>query len=175
MYKHTSSLPKHYSCIICCKYRLNVSIIYWHWLLSLINWIVAWQNQQNECAPTEDSDQPGHPPSLFKVFAVRMKNSWVLRYPLNAQRRLWSDWADAQADLSLHWAHTQFVGFVVSRLIYILCSFTCHHMLPWSYSLSLHFFHPIPWTSYWEVLNGITVLDLLQTYISILARLLPNG
>ena len=27
-----------------------------------------------------------------------------------------SDWADAQADLSLHWAYTHFVGFVVSRL-----------------------------------------------------------
>ena len=34
------------------------------------------------------------------------------------QRRLWSDQADAQADLSLRWARTQFVGFVMSRLIY---------------------------------------------------------
>ena len=24
------------------------------------------------------------------------------------------DWADAQADLSLRWAHTHFVGFVMS-------------------------------------------------------------
>ena len=24
-------------------------------------------NQQNECAPSEDSDQPGHPPSLIRV------------------------------------------------------------------------------------------------------------
>ena len=29
----------------------------------------------------------------------------------------WSDWADTQADLSLRWAHTHFVGFVMSRLI----------------------------------------------------------
>ena len=28
------------------------------------------------------------------VFAVRMKKAWVLSYPLSAQRRLWSDWAD---------------------------------------------------------------------------------
>ena len=28
------------------------------------------QNQQNECAPSEDSDQPGHLPSLIRVFAV---------------------------------------------------------------------------------------------------------
>ena len=50
------------------------------------------------------------------VFAVRMKKAWVLSYPLSAQRRLWSDWADAQADLSLRWAHSHFVGFVMSRL-----------------------------------------------------------
>ena len=37
------------------------------------------------CAPGEDSDQPGHPPSLTRVFAVRMKKAWVLSYPLNAQ------------------------------------------------------------------------------------------
>ena len=29
-----------------------------------------------------------------------------------------SDWADAQADLSLRWAHTHFVGFVMSWLIF---------------------------------------------------------
>ena len=80
-------------------------------------WATAWQNQQNECAPSEDSDQPGHPPSLIRVFAVRMKKPWVLSYPLSAQRRLWSDWADAQADLSLCWAHTHFVCFVMSQLM----------------------------------------------------------
>ena len=50
------------------------------------------------------------------VFAVRMKKSWVLSYPLSAQRRLWSDWANAQADLSLRWVHPHFVGFVMSWL-----------------------------------------------------------
>ena len=29
------------------------------------------QNQQNEYAPSEDSDQPRHPRSLIIVFAVR--------------------------------------------------------------------------------------------------------
>ena len=48
----------------------------------------------------------------------RMKKPSVLSYPLSAQRRLWSDWADAQADLSLRWAHTHFVGFVMSWLVY---------------------------------------------------------
>ena len=45
---------------------------------------------------SNDSDQPGHPPSLIRVFAVRMKKSWVHSYPLSAQRRCWSNWADAQ-------------------------------------------------------------------------------
>ena len=63
------------------------------------------------CAPSEDSDQPGHPPSLIRVFAVYMKKTWVLSYPLSAQRRLCSDWADAQADLSLCWAHMPFCWF----------------------------------------------------------------
>ena len=40
------------------------------------------------CAPGEDSDQPGHPPCLIRVFAVHMKKAWVLSYPLSAQRRL---------------------------------------------------------------------------------------
>ena len=54
--------------------------------------------------------------AVWSVFAVRMMKAWVLSYPLSAQRRLWSDWADAQADLSLRWAHRHFVGFVMSRL-----------------------------------------------------------
>ena len=49
---------------------------------------VTWQNQQFGCAPSEDSDQPGHPPSLIRVFAVSMKKPWILTYPLSAQRRL---------------------------------------------------------------------------------------
>ena len=77
------------------------------------------------CAPSEDSDQPGHPPCLIRVFAVRMKKALVLSYPLSAQRRLWSDWADAEADLSLRWGHSHFVGFVMRRLIYFLLSLSC--------------------------------------------------
>ena len=78
-------------------------------------WAVTWQNKQSECAPSEDSDQPGYPPSLIRVF-------------LSAWRKLGSlatQWAhsedsdrtgDAQADLSLCWAHTPFVGFLMSWL-----------------------------------------------------------
>ena len=40
------------------------------------------------CVPSEDTDQPGRPPTLIKVFAVHMKKLWGLSYPLSAQRRL---------------------------------------------------------------------------------------
>ena len=74
-------------------------------------WAASWQNQQNDCAPSEDSDQSGHPPSLIWVFAVRLKKAKILSYPLSAQRRLWSDWVDAQADQILCWAHMPFCWF----------------------------------------------------------------
>ena len=38
---------------------------------------------------------------------------------LHADSKDWSDWADAQAYLSLRWVHTHFVGFVMSWLKYM--------------------------------------------------------
>ena len=72
------------------------------------------------CAPNKDSDQPGHPSSLIRVFAVHMKKARVLSYPLSTQRRRWSDWGDAQADLSLRWVHSHFVGFHVLQFIFLV-------------------------------------------------------
>ena len=40
------------------------------------------------CAPSEDSDQPGHLPSLIKAFAVSMKKHWAHSYSVSTQRRL---------------------------------------------------------------------------------------
>ena len=95
---------------------------------TFIKWAASWQNQQSECAPSEDSDQPGHLPSLIRVFTVRMKKPWVLSYPLSAQQRLWSDWEDAQADLSLCWAHSHIVGFVTRRLKFCILMFFCGYV-----------------------------------------------
>ena len=39
---------------------------------------------KKNCAPSEASDHPGHPPSLIRTFAVRMKKAWVLSDPLSA-------------------------------------------------------------------------------------------
>ena len=59
------------------------------------------QTKKMACVPSEDSDQPGHPSILTRVFAVRKKKDWVLSYTLSA-------------DLSLRWAHSHFVGFVIN-------------------------------------------------------------
>ena len=75
-------------------------------------WAASWQNQQNDCVPWEDSDQPGHPPSLIRVFAVHSMGSWGPKLSSCGQRRLWSDWASPQSDLSLRWVHSHFVGFL---------------------------------------------------------------
>ena len=75
------------------------------------------------CAPSEDSDQPGHPSSLIRVFAVRpVWSESSLSRALSAWRKLGSlapakRTADTQADLNLRWAQSHFVGFVMRRLI----------------------------------------------------------
>ena len=36
--------------------------------------------------PPAKTDQPGHLPSLIRVFTVRMKKAWFLNYPFSAQQ-----------------------------------------------------------------------------------------
>ena len=84
-----------------------------HWLTSGFNhfydhkWAATWQNQQSDCAPSEDSDQPRHPPSLIRVFAVCSMGSWGPKLSSCGQPRLW----DAQAAPSLRWTHMPFCWF----------------------------------------------------------------
>ena len=52
-------------------------------------------------------------PGFWSVFAVRSKGSQGPKLSSCGHRRLWSAWADAQADPSLRWAHI--VCFVVHR------------------------------------------------------------
>ena len=112
-------------CRFCVSFVFNFIII----------WATSWQNQQRGCAPSEDSDQPEHPPNLIRVFAVR---SMVAKDPsfLHVYSADWSHWADAQADLSFRWTHSHFVGFVMRRLkfcdcVIFLCLFQIY--LPHSY------------------------------------------
>ena len=95
------------------------------------------------CAPSEDSDQPGHPPRLIRVFAIRLKKARTLSYPLSAQRRLWSDWGDAQADPSLRWAHMPFCWF-------------CHDAVQisatsWHWKLPTNIYRPVTFCNYYDI------------------------
>ena len=120
---HKNSLrPMRYTIIKTEGTRHVVSLQYWKTFEPLRD-----KTNKMACAPSEDSDQPGHPPTLIRIFAALMKKACVLSYPLSAQRRLWSDWADAQADLSLRWAHSDFVGFVTRRLISSRFKLLCHN------------------------------------------------
>ena len=56
--------------------------------------------------------------SESSLSAWRKLGSLAISYPLNEQRRLWSDWANAQTYLSLGWGHSHFIDFVMRRLIY---------------------------------------------------------
>ena len=67
----------------------------------------------NDCATSEDSDQPWHPPSLIRVFAVPKKKAYL---PTESTAKTLISLGDAKADLSLRWGHSHFVGFVMRRL-----------------------------------------------------------
>ena len=55
------------------------------------------------CAPSEDSDQPGHPPSLIRVFAVGMKKHWPLA----------TYWAHRKTLIRLGWPESSLDAHVI--------------------------------------------------------------
>ena len=57
---------------------------------------------------SHNSRKPAHPAHqrcVVGVFAVHMKKLCILGYAKYAQRRFWSDCANAQSDLNLRWAY----------------------------------------------------------------------
>ena len=66
-------------------------------------WASAQSDQSLRCA----SDQPGHLPSLIRIFAVHSRTQGFF---MRIAKTL-SDWADARADQSLRWAHMPFCWF----------------------------------------------------------------
>ena len=98
------------------------------------NWWHQWQNNRKNIAVILDRTEPRHDKTnKMSVRPAKTQTSlgirpvWsessmcvhcVAKYSsfLHADSEDWSDWSDAQADPSLRWAHTHFVGFVMSRL-----------------------------------------------------------
>ena len=99
-------LPSYYARLLCYRHHLLVFYISFIYL-----------NEPPHDKTKKVTVRPAEtPPSLIRVFTVWMKKASVLSYPLSAQRRLWSDWADAQADLSLCCVHNHFLSFVMRQL-----------------------------------------------------------
>ena len=71
----------------------------------------AWQTNKVTVRPAKTQIKPGHMPSLIRAFNVRSIGSYRPKVSSCGQRRLWSDWADAQAHLSLRWAHVILLVF----------------------------------------------------------------
>ena len=49
---------------------------------------VAMHNNEKKNASRDDSEQPGHLPTLNRVKAEHMKKTWVLKYLSSAQQIL---------------------------------------------------------------------------------------
>ena len=78
------------------------------WFCDALDQLSLPQHQKTylrKCAPREDSDQPAHSRSLIRIFTRRIWDCQGCKVYSCRQRRLWSDCTDAQADLSLRWAH----------------------------------------------------------------------
>ena len=93
---------------------------YWNRLKTIV---LVWLSEQRHDKPNKMSVRPAKTQISLGIRPVWSGSS------LSAWRNLgslathwahsedWSDWADAQADLRLRWAHTHCVCFVMSRLI----------------------------------------------------------
>ena len=134
------------------------------WLSDMI-WRICTPNEppydktnKMTCVPSEDSDQPGHPPSLIGVFAVHMKKHWALNYLLSTQWRLnrlggWPGWSESSLG-------THFVGFVVRRLKYENCS--SYGLREWTQLLG--------WMLGWTLIDGQTDGKLWLLYCAMLKQ-----
>ena len=93
---------------------------------------------QNDCAPSENSDQPGHPPSLIRVFAVRILGI----HPAWSESSLCAQWI-AKDPSFLH-ADSEDSGQngQIPRLIWVFAGRTCHFVgfvtrrLKWGYAIN---------------------------------------
>ena len=70
-----------------------------------------YQTTTNEPRHDKTNKVTVRPAKTQISLGIRMKKHWILSYPVSAQRRLWSDWAGAKADLRLRLAHMPFCLF----------------------------------------------------------------
>ena len=81
-------------------------------------WLPIERLHWSDCAyaHVEAGHRVGRTSSFVGCAVLRLINKWEPAHDKTSasscrQRRLWWDWADAQADLNLCWAHRSFCGF----------------------------------------------------------------
>ena len=79
--------------------------------------VSARKTYNKTCVTSKDSDQVIHPLSMARGLVYPSLDSRETEEGSWDQQRLWSDYADVQADLSLLWSHKSYWGFVVLWLI----------------------------------------------------------
>ena len=118
-------------------------------------WATSWQNlKSGMCA--QRRLRSAWASALIRVFAVCMKKAWVLSYPMSAQWRLWSDWADATADLSLCWAHMPFCWFCHEAAHF---EFILQNFLSGNSNVCCSIRQPIKFIDYWLFHGGSSVVQ----------------
>ena len=99
------SVKKVWRCIRVHKRRRELFISESYLFMKLLYEPLHDKTNKLTCAPSKDSDHPGHPPSLIIVFAVCMTKPWPgPQLPIECT-------AKTQTDLSLHWVHRSFCWF----------------------------------------------------------------
>ena len=108
-----------------CLCKLRHWIRLWYKSSFFEFWVATSKTYIRTYAPSEDSDQPAHSRSLIRIFRKCILANQGCKVSSCGQRRLWlgcagaQDYADAQADQSLRWAHTSEGTFSYVRLSYI--------------------------------------------------------
>ena len=93
------------------QYTLKISLKNMYSLLSTCNEPPHDKTNKMACAPSEDSDQPGHPHSLIRFFTVCMKKHWFLSYLLSHSKDSDQTGHRKPRLICLHWAHMPFCWF----------------------------------------------------------------
>ena len=85
------------------------------WTIQTISWSRNFTMSLRRTKPRKwpvrpaKTDQPGHQTSLISLLSAWRKLGPSATHGVHSED--WSDWADAQADLSLDWAHMPFCWF----------------------------------------------------------------
>ena len=104
----------------------GVSFVFWTWSTGkMANEPHRDKTNKIACVPSEDSDQPGHPPGLIRVFAVRSMGSWGSKLSSCGQWRLWSDWADVPRLIWVFAGRTAVLLVLSCRGSFVSVKFTC--------------------------------------------------